>query len=81
MNEVCFKLIVYGFIFSLEKRGYLKYERVLLYSNDRLRARVCLYFYFYFFLKKVEVAVIINVNIICGVINLGLRTFLSNKLH
>ena len=36
LNEVCFQLFVYGFIFSLKKWAYLKYERVLLYSNDRL---------------------------------------------
>ena len=36
MNEVGFQLFVYGFILSLKKLTYLKYERVLLYSNDRL---------------------------------------------
>ena len=36
MNEVGFQLFVYGFILSLKKLAYLKYERVLLYSNDRL---------------------------------------------
>ena len=36
MNKVCLHLFVYGFIFSLKKWAYLKYERVLLYSNDRL---------------------------------------------
>ena len=36
MNEVYFQLFVYGFKFtlSLKKRAYLKYDRVLLYSND-----------------------------------------------
>ena len=40
MNEVCFQLFVYGFIFSLKQWAYLKYERVIiysqLYSNDKL---------------------------------------------
>ena len=36
MNEVCFQLFVYGFIFSLKGWAYLKYERLVLYSNDRL---------------------------------------------
>ena len=36
MNEIGFQLFVYGFILSLKKLAYLKYERVLLYSNDRL---------------------------------------------
>ena len=30
----CFQL-VYSFLFSLKKWAYLKYERVMLYSNDR----------------------------------------------
>ena len=36
MNKFCFHLFVYCFIFSLKKWAYLKYERLLLYSNDRL---------------------------------------------
>ena len=39
LNEfysICFQLFVYDFTFSLKKCPYLKYERVLLYSNDRL---------------------------------------------
>ena len=40
MNEVCFQWFVYGFIFSLKQWAYLKYERVIiysqLYSNDKL---------------------------------------------
>ena len=36
MNEACFQLFVYGFIFSLKQWAYLKYERVIHYSNDRL---------------------------------------------
>ena len=36
MNEVCFQLFVYDFIFSLKQWAYLKYIRVIHFSNGRL---------------------------------------------
>ena len=49
MNKVCLHLFVYGLYSRWKKWAYLKYERLLLYSNDRVdrqafRARVCLYY-------------------------------------
>ena len=61
LNEfyrICFQLFVYDFIFLLKKWPYLKYDRVLLYSNDRLvgfSTRTGLFEpeFVYFFLCKV----------------------------
>ena len=61
MNKVCLHLFVYGFIFSLKKWAYLKYERVLLYSNDRLVGFSSPSSSLLFTLKKVVSCCIINV--------------------
>ena len=58
LDEVCFQLFVYGFIFSLKKWPYLKYERVLLYSNDRLVDFSSPSLFVCFFLSCIKVAVL-----------------------
>ena len=69
-------LFVYGFIFSLKKWAYLKYERDILYFIDRLvglsSPSLLLLLLFFFFKNMLKVAVLLTF-IIYSVINLQSR--------